>query len=35
LDEAFKCLGRGAFKRPWKRLLKTLEEAFRDLGGGF
>jgi hypothetical protein len=34
LEEAFKGLGRD-FKRPWKRLLKALEEAFKDLGGSF
>jgi hypothetical protein len=34
LKEAFISLGRG-FERPWKKLLKTLEEAFKDLGTGF
>jgi hypothetical protein len=34
LKEAFKGLGR-SFERPWKKLLKALEEAFKDLGTGF
>jgi hypothetical protein len=34
LEEAFKGLGK-SFSRPWRMLLKALEEAFEGLGGGF